>query len=57
MQGVVRWEAVRLSHQQCRGVKGALKGLVAYNHADTVNLEPLMEHAVKGMEKWLREVR
>ena len=51
VEGVDGWEAVRLWHQHCRGVKGALERLVAYNRADTVNLEPLMEHAVREMGK------
>ena len=49
VEGVDGWEAVRLWHQHCHGVKGALDRLVAYNRADTVNLEPLMEHAVMKM--------
>ncbi|MDG6912397.1 MAG: ribonuclease H-like domain-containing protein [Nitrososphaerota archaeon] len=49
VEGVDGWEAVRLWHQHCRGVKGALERLVAYNRADTVNLETLMEHAVREM--------
>lgn len=49
VEGVDGWEAVRLWHQHCRGMEGALERLVAYNRADTVNLEPLMEHAVGEM--------
>ena len=50
VEGVDGWEAVRLWHQHCQGVSGALDRLVAYNRADTVNLEPLMEHAVREMQ-------
>ena len=50
VEGVDGWEAVRLWHQHRRGVKGALEQLVAYNQADTVNLEPLMEHVVREMQ-------
>ena len=51
VEGVDGWEAVLLWHQHCRGVKGALERLVAYNQADTMNLEPLMEHAVREMQR------
>lgn len=51
VEGVDGMEAIHLWYQHCRGVKGALERLVAYNRADTVNLEPLMEHAVREMEK------
>jgi hypothetical protein len=51
VEGVDGLEAVHLWYSHCRGVKGALERLVAYNRADTENLEPLMDYAVGEMEK------
>lgn len=51
VEGVDGLEAIHLWSQHCQGVKGALERLVAYNRADTVNLEPLMEHAVGEMHR------
>ncbi len=53
VEGIDGLEAIHLWYQHCRGVKGALERLVAYNRADTVNLEVLMEHAVTEMlRRW-----
>lgn len=53
VEGVDGMEAVRLWHAHCRGVAGALERLVAYNRADTENLEPLMQYASREMERRL----
>jgi uncharacterized protein YprB with RNaseH-like and TPR domain len=47
------WEAVRLWYRYRRGDNAALEKLVAYNRADTQNLEPLMDYAVGEMVKFL----
>ncbi len=46
VEGIDGLEAIHLWYQHCRGAKGALERLVAYNRADTVNLELLMDYAV-----------
>jgi hypothetical protein len=51
VEGIDGFEAVSLWYAYCRGVKGALERLKAYNRADTINLEPLMDHAVREMER------
>jgi hypothetical protein len=51
VEGVDGLEAVHLWFAHSRGVKGALERLVAYNRADTVNMEPLMDYAVREMEE------
>ena len=53
VEGVDGLEAVRLWEAHRRGVRGALERLVAYNRADTQNLEPLMAYATREMERRL----
>lgn len=58
VEGVDGLEAVRLWESHRRGVPGALQKLVAYNRADTENLEPLMQYACGEMtRRLLREDR
>jgi uncharacterized protein len=49
VEGVNGLEAVRLWREHARGRPGALERLVRYNRADTCNLEPLLEHAVRSL--------
>ncbi len=49
VEGVYGVEAVRLWEQYRRGRAEALDRLVRYNRADTVNLEPLLEYAVREL--------
>lgn len=49
VEGVFGLEAVRLWEQYRRGRTEALEKLVRYNRADTVNLEPLLEYAVREL--------
>jgi uncharacterized protein YprB with RNaseH-like and TPR domain len=53
VEGIDGLEAVRLWHAHRAGVPGALEKLLAYNRADTVNLEPLMVYACAEMERRL----
>lgn len=53
VEGVDGLEAVRLWEAYRRGRKDALERLVAYNKADTVNLEPLLSYACHEMERRL----
>jgi uncharacterized protein len=58
VEGVDGLEAVRLWEAHRRGVRGSLEKLVAYNRADTENLEPLMRYAYDEMRRrLLREAR
>ena len=50
VQGIGGLDAVRLWQQYRRGDRTALDTLVRYNRADTVNLEPLLAHAVRELE-------
>ncbi len=50
VEGVQGLDAVRLWEDARRGVAGSLEKLVAYNRADTVNLEPLLEYGVRELE-------
>ncbi len=50
VEGVDGLEAVRLWQEHRRGNPRALERLVRYNRADTVNLEPLLELAVRRLE-------
>ncbi len=54
VEGVDGLEAVRLWQEYRRGSATALDRLVRYNRADTVNLEPLLSHAVRELELRLR---
>jgi uncharacterized protein len=49
VEGVGGLDAVRLWQEYRRGNSGALERLVRYNRADTVNLEPLLDHAVREL--------
>jgi hypothetical protein len=49
VEGIDGLRAVRLWHEHRRGNPAALEQLVRYNRADTVNLEPLLEHAVREL--------
>lgn len=58
VEGVDGLEAVRLWAEHRRGTPGALERLVRYNRADTVNLEPLLDFAVRELaDRLLPEVR
>ena len=50
VEGVGGLDAVRLWQEYRRGNPAALTRLVRYNRADTVNLEPLLERAVRDLE-------
>lgn len=50
VEGVDGLEAVRLWQEHRRGNAQALERLVRYNRADTENLEPLLELAVRRLE-------
>ncbi len=50
VEGVDGLEAVRLWQDHRRGNPRALERLVRYNRADSVNLEPLLELAVRRLE-------
>ena len=54
VEGVNGLDAVRLWQRYRRGDRPALDTLVRYNRADTVNLEPLLDHAVRELEIRLR---
>ena len=49
VEGIHGLDAVRLWHEYRRGNRAALDRLVKYNRADTVNLEPLLERAVRDL--------
>jgi uncharacterized protein len=49
VEGIDGLAAVRLWHEHRRGNAGALDRLVRYNRADTRNLEPLLEHAIREL--------
>ncbi len=49
VEGVAGLDAVRLWQEYRRGSSAALERLVRYNRADTVNLEPLLSHAVREL--------
>lgn len=49
VEGIRGLDAVRLWQEYRRGNGAALERLVRYNRADTVNLEPLLEHAVRDL--------
>ncbi|MGA7861765.1 MAG: ribonuclease H-like domain-containing protein, partial [Thermoplasmata archaeon] len=53
VEGIVGLDAVRLWEEARRGVPGSLAKLVEYNRADAVNLEPLLEFAVREMSRRL----
>ena len=54
VEGIGGLDAVRLWQRYRRGDRSALDTLVRYNRADTVNLEPLLDHAVRELETRLR---
>ncbi len=56
VEGLGGLDAVRLWQRYRRGDRTALETLVRYNRADTVNLEPLLGHAVRELETRLRAV-
>lgn len=53
VEGIDGLQAVRLWQEHRRGSARALERLVRYNRADTVNLEPLLELAVRQLERRL----
>jgi uncharacterized protein len=53
VEGIGGLDAVRLWEQYRRGNPDALARLVRYNRADTVNLEPLAEYAVRELTRRL----
>lgn len=53
VEGIHGLDAVRLWQEYRRGNAAALERLVAYNRADTVNLEPLLRFAVAELERRL----
>jgi uncharacterized protein len=56
VEGIGGLDAVRLWHEYRRGNPAALERLVRYNIADTRNLEPLLELAVRELEGRVRAV-
>ena len=56
VEGIGGLDAVRLWQRYRRGDRAALDTLVRYNRADTVNLEPLLVHAVRELEGRMRPV-
>jgi uncharacterized protein len=54
VEGIAGLDAVRLWQEYRRGNAEALERLVRYNRADTVNLEPLLGHAVRALSARLR---
>jgi uncharacterized protein len=54
VEGIGGLDAVRLWHEYRRGNPAALDRLVRYNVADTRNLEPLLELAVRELEGRVR---
>jgi uncharacterized protein YprB with RNaseH-like and TPR domain len=53
VEGIVGLDAVRLWEEARRGIPGSLTKLVDYNRADAVNLEPLLEFAVRELSRRL----
>jgi uncharacterized protein YprB with RNaseH-like and TPR domain len=53
VEGIHGVDAVRLWEQHRQGRSGALERLVKYNRADTINLEPLLEFAVRELARRL----
>lgn len=53
VEGIAGPDAVRLWEEARRGVPGSLAKLVEYNRADAVNLEPLLDFAVREMARRL----
>jgi len=53
VEGVDGLQAVRLWQEHRRGSAAALERLVRYNRADTENLEPLLDFAVRGLAERL----
>lgn len=53
VHGLAGLDAVRLWHEYRAGRTASLQRLVAYNRADTVNLEPLLGYAVKELTRRL----
>lgn len=51
VEGIAGPDAVRLWEEARRGVPGSLEKLVDYNRADTVNLEPLLDFAVRELSR------
>ena len=49
VEGIRGLDAVRLWQEYRRGSRSALDRLVRYNRADTVNLEPLLDRAVREL--------
>jgi uncharacterized protein YprB with RNaseH-like and TPR domain len=49
VEGIEGFEAVRLWYAAQRGNSAALERLIRYNRADTANLEPLLEYAVREL--------
>jgi len=49
VEGIHGLDAVRLWQEYRRGNRAALERLVRYNRADTVNLEPLLDRAVRDL--------
>jgi uncharacterized protein YprB with RNaseH-like and TPR domain len=49
--GLNGWDAVRLWHEYRRGNGHSLARLLAYNEADVVNMQPLMEIAYAGLRE------
>jgi uncharacterized protein len=54
VEGIGGLDAVRLWHEYRAGSRAALDRLVRYNRADTVNLEPLLQLAVRELEERVR---
>jgi uncharacterized protein len=53
VEGIAGLDAVRLWEEARRGIPGSLAKLVDYNRADAVNLEPLLDFAVREMTRRL----
>jgi uncharacterized protein len=53
VEGIAGLDAVRLWEEARRGIPGSLTKLIEYNRADAVNLEPLLEFAVREMSRRL----
>jgi uncharacterized protein len=57
VEGIRGLDAVRLWREYRAGNPGSLDRLIRYNRADTVNLEPLLEHAASELEHRLLGAR
>jgi uncharacterized protein len=53
VEGIAGIDAVRLWEEARRGTPGSLTKLVEYNRADAVNLEPLLDFAVRELARRL----